>query len=419
MDDPLTKYIKECNIKNISNEEIIKNLTTKGWPVEKINQILLQINTTQIPQNPTPVEPVPTITMASDQTTSSPNNDSPSEKKPNIINVISIIVFLIASLYLFKIFSFIGIITIMGKSLSGGGLTAISAVKYFPAFGMLLILFSFITIASFYIAFKIRNGSKKSYIQSLLFLLIVPTLSSIIVVASMVSVLKFTSGNNATTSPTGSPVLNFGDPIFILNMISVILLVFSYKKFHFDNDYLSKKVRIFLILLASIIIIPTGLVIYSDYSKSFDTDYGFTLAKEQTIYHIYKPILLPGNLSYATKFSVGNKLAGKQNAVKVAFDIPFDKIIKGEKTRPIVITQVGVDADFNFENFALTYTKGAVSQKIQLPKAINQNGYILQKKFGNTTLSYLVFVTSDNVLISIASNKATPEELTNLSNTLQ
>lgn len=417
MDDQLIKYIKECRSKNISNEEIIKNLSSKGWPIEKINQVLLQINTTQIPQNPTPVEPVPVI--VSDQTSSSSNNDSSSEKKPNIINVISIIVFLIASLYLFKIFSFIGIITIMEKSLSGGDLAAISVVKYFPAFGMLLFLFSFITIASFYIAFRIRNGSKKSYIQSLLFLLIVPTLSSIFAVMLMTSVLKFTSDNTTTTSPTSSFGLNFGDPIFILNMISVILLAFSYKKFHFNNDHLSKKVKVFLALLSLMIIIPTGLVIYSDYSKSFDTDYGFTVAKEKSDYHIYKPILLPENLSYATKFSLGNELAGKQNAVKVAFDIPFDKILKGEKTKPIVITQVGIDAGFNFDKFASTYTKDAVPQKTQLPKAANQNGYLLQKKLGNTTLSYLVFVTSDNVLISIASNKATSEELINLSNTLQ
>lgn len=417
MDNSLTKYIKECKSKNISDEEIIKNLTTHGWPVEKINQELLKLNTTQIPQNPTPIEPVPAKVL--DQTTFPTNNDSPPEKKPKVINVISIVIFLIASLYLFKIFSFIGIIAVMGKSFSGGDLAAISVIKYFPAFGILLILFCFITIASFYIAFKIRNGSKISYILSLLFLLIVPTVSSVIAVTSMSSILKFTSGNTTTTSPTSSSVLNFGDPLFILNIISVILLAFSYKKFHFDNNYLSKKVRIFLILLSSIIIIPTGLVIYSDYSKSFDTDYGFTLAKEQTTYHIYKPILLPGNLSYATKFSIGKELAGKQNAVKVAFDIPFEKIIKGEETKPIVITQVGIDTGFNFDNFASTYTKDAVPQRTSLQKAANQNGYILQKKLGNTTLSYLIFVTNDNVLISIASNKATPEELINLSNTLQ
>ncbi len=413
MDDSLIKYIKECKSKNISDEEIIKNLISKGWSIEKINQILFQINKLSILDQSI-------STSSSDLITSSPDNLSLStEKKPNIINVISIIIFLIASLYLFKIFSFIGIIAIMGKSLSGGDLASISVVKYFPAFGMLLILFSFITSISFYLAFKIRNGSKKSYVQSLLFMLIIPTLSSIITVMSMTSILKFTSGNTATTSPTNFSVLNFGDPLFILNIMSVILLAFSYKQFHFNNDHLSKKVNIFIILIISIIIIPTGLVIISDYSKSFDTDYGFTLAKGQTTYHIYKPILLPGNLSYATKFSVGKELAGKQNAVRVAFDIPFDKMIKGEKTKLIVMTQVEVDSGFNFDNFASTYTKNAVPQKTQLPKAINQYGYVLQKKLGNTTLSYLIFVTSDNVLISVASNKATPEELINLSNTLQ
>jgi hypothetical protein len=40
MDDSLTKYIKECKSKNISDEEIIKNLTAHGWPLEKIKPLL-------------------------------------------------------------------------------------------------------------------------------------------------------------------------------------------------------------------------------------------------------------------------------------------------------------------------------------------------------------------------------------------
>lgn len=42
MDDPLTKYIKECRSKNISDEEIIKNLTIHGWPIEDIKLSLNQ-----------------------------------------------------------------------------------------------------------------------------------------------------------------------------------------------------------------------------------------------------------------------------------------------------------------------------------------------------------------------------------------
>lgn len=69
MEDPLIKYIKECKNKNFSDEDIIKNLTTKGWPIEKINQAFLQMNTIQIPQNPAPSQPVSTI--VSDQTATS------------------------------------------------------------------------------------------------------------------------------------------------------------------------------------------------------------------------------------------------------------------------------------------------------------------------------------------------------------
>ena len=49
MDDELIKYIQECKSKNISDEEIIKNLTSKGWPVEKIKLLLSTIPEQLIP----------------------------------------------------------------------------------------------------------------------------------------------------------------------------------------------------------------------------------------------------------------------------------------------------------------------------------------------------------------------------------
>lgn len=52
MDDPLAKYIKECKSNNISDEEITKNLTMHGWPIEKIKPLL---------ENTTPEQSIPTI----------------------------------------------------------------------------------------------------------------------------------------------------------------------------------------------------------------------------------------------------------------------------------------------------------------------------------------------------------------------
>lgn len=250
-------------------------------------------------------------------------------------------------------------------------------------------------------------------------MLIVPTLSSIIAVISMTSVLKFTSGNTNSTSPTSSSSLNFGDPIFILNIISVILLAFSYKKFHFNNDHLSKKVKVFLIIIAFVVFIPTGLIIFSDYAKSLDTDYGYIKAKATVNYHIYKPSSLPNNLTYATKFISGKELVNKQTAVQVAYDIPFDQLMKGEKPKTIILKQVDVESGFNLDTFAATFVKDANLQKIVLPNALNQTGYLSQKKLGNSTLNAIVYLTKDNVLITFISPKATAEELTQLAESLQ
>ena len=408
MEDSLIKYIKECKSKNISDEEIIRNLTLHNWPIEKIKQAFLQIN------------PIPVSTTISDQSVSLTKNDvSPTEKKPKIINIISIFIFLIASLYIFKLLGFLGIIVIMGKSLSGNGLVVFSVIKYFPSFGILLILFSFVTFFTFYFTFKIRNGSKKSFFLGLLFLLIVPTLSSFIAVILIAPIAKLGAALNTTQASSPLKPVNFLDPIFILNIVSVILLVISYKKFHFNNVSLSKKAKVFLIIIFTVIFVPSGLIIFSDYAKSFDTDYGYTNAKASVNYHIYRPKSLPDNLSYATKFSLGNEFAGRQNGVRVGFDIPFDKIIKGEKTKPIVMNQVIVESGFDIDRFSSTFIKDVNPQKIKILKSVNQNGYLFQKKFGTANSYFIVFMTNDNILISLGSINASPEELAQLAESLQ
>lgn len=38
--EELLNYVKECRIKNISDKEIIENLSSHGWPIDKINEVL-------------------------------------------------------------------------------------------------------------------------------------------------------------------------------------------------------------------------------------------------------------------------------------------------------------------------------------------------------------------------------------------
>lgn len=412
MENPLIKYIKECKNKNITDEEIIKNLTSKGWPIEKIYQAFLRINSAQIPQNPIP-QLIPTTPLTSI------NKINPSaEKKSKIIDIISIIIFLIAFLYVRKIFDLLEIIIIMEQS--GVSVVVNYILKYFPAFGILPVLFSCVTLAVFYLAFKIRDGSKKSFWLDLPFLLIVPPLSSLITLILMMPVMKLGAALNSTVYyPLKSINFNFIDPIFFLDAVSIILLITSYKKFNFENNSLSKKAKVFLIMVSVVIFVPVTVLISSNCAASFSTDYGYAYAKTRLNYHIYRPSPLPDNLVYTTIFILGMNLAGKQNGVRVAFDTSLDKILKGDKAKPIVITQVAVDPGFDLYKFTETYTKDTVPQKVKISNAVDKQGYLYQNKFVRSSENFIVFLTKDNIFISLSSSKVTPEELIRLAETLK
>ena len=405
----LINYIKTQKQQNVTDETIRKSLFKSNWSIEDINQAFLQINTP---------------TLSSQQNISLPDNVySPAKEKPKIIKTISVLIFLIASLYILSTVSLLGIIIIMERSMGAGDLV-FSFLKYFPTFGIIPIMFSFVTFFFFYLAFKIRNGSKFSFWFGIPSLLIFPAFVAFLSQILMSPFVKLaTSYNYSDKSIPSFPLnpsnLRFVDPIFILSIISVVLIAISFKKFHFNNDPISNKVKVFLALVAVILIIPTVSIISIDYLKAQDTDYGYTKVKTAAGYHIYKPSSVPNGLTYTTKFILGKELAGKQTAVQVAYDIPLNELMKGVQSKPIVVKQVEVESGFNLETFATTFIKDTTPQKITLSKAVNQTGYLSQKKLGNSTLSAIIYLTNDNVLIALISPKASSEELTQLAELLE
>ena len=156
-----------------------------------------------------------------------------------------------------------------------------------------------------------------------------------------------------------------------------------------------------------------------EYIKANDADYGYINAKSQVTYHIYKPTFVSNELVNATKFVVGKELAGKQNAVRVAYDVPFDVMVKTGQSKPIVLTQVGIETSFNLDSFVATFMKDATPQKATLLTAVNQTGYLLQKPLGSSTLSAVVYLTNDNVLVTLMSPKASSDELVQLAGSLE
>jgi len=425
----LIAYIKSQKLQGKTDELIRNDLVANKWAESDINLALLQINNPNS-YTPTSLNTSQPTTYKSVQpqsqgfTQQAETSITSTEERPKMIKTISILLFLIAGLYILSTISMLGIMVIMDRALSAGDLV-FSFLKYFPSWGFIPIMFSLVTLIFFYVAFKVRNGSKFSLWLGIGSLLAIPIPAALISQMLMSPFINLVSSASQTADeaipkiPVSPSTFRFGDSIFILTFISLVLLLVSFKKFQFSNDSLSNKTKVILSVLAAILLLPTVTLVSLGYVKANDTDYGYSNAKSQVAYHIYKPTLVSRELTNATKFIVGKELAGKQNAVRVAYDVPFDIMVKTGQFKPIVVTQVGIEAGFNLDTFVTTFMEGATPQKITLAAGLNQTGYLLQKPLGNSTLSAVVYLTNDNVLLTLMSPKASSDELIQLSSSLK
>lgn len=399
----LLQYVADLKQQGKSDDAIREILVSTGWPVEDINHVCAQINSQSSSQQPS---------LSNDQ------NDVSAEEKPKIIKAAATLVFSIGTLYTMGAISILGVILVMNMAMSNSYL-AVSVLQYFPTTGVVPIVFSLVSLFFFYVAIKIGSGSKFSFLLALSSLVVVPVLVAFFSQALLSPFLGVLAGNTEN-SPVPTAVLELRhDLILILAIVCVILLLLSFKKFTFTNESISKKAKIFLGLVFGILVVPVISIVLLNFSNARETDYGFTKAKATVGHHIYKPAIIPSGFAYASTFVLEKELAGKQSAVQVVFDIPFDMLLKGEQSNPIVLSQVHVGAGFDLYSFATTYMEDADIQEMYLMNAADNEGYLLQRSIGDSTLSSILYLTQDNILISVISPKATSEELVALINSFE
>lgn len=315
----------------------------------------------------------------------------------------------------------LGVMVVMERVFSVENTVVFSFLQYFPTWGLVPILFSLLTVVFLYVAFKIRNGSRFSLWLGIGALVTVFPVAFIIhmLIAPFVSFTSSLSETAGDTLPMNFNMFRFGDLIFILAFISLVLLFMSFKKFRFSNDLLSRRAKVFLTILTVIFVLPTVAFISFGYIKASDTDFGYTDAQSQVTYHVYKLSPLPPDLVNATKFLTDKELAGRQDAVRVAYDVPFDVGLTTGQSKLIILTQVGVGPGFDVGSFAATFIEDATVQQTPLTVGANQTGYLLQRTSESLAITAVVYVTSDNVLITLMSPGAGSDELMRLAEGLR
>ena len=432
----LIEYIKFQKSKNIDDEDIINELLDNNWAQDDIEDALDKVRSLD-PSTPFEIQEkdrdkvfvidseVSHPATVVKETVEVPVGDKPSA----IVGVISLLFVVISFLFIYKAGMMIAIMSIIDHfSYTEGSMYYF--LKQFPMYGWVVITFALSSSVLLFNAFKIKSASKRSFIMGVLSLLILPTSLLIInytlmhAVGSYFSIQDISLGENAPKIPTGTYTLVVGllsEPAFFISFITLCILVFSRKKFHFKDSRIPSKNIKYFTFLSALFIVPTLFIVLKSYSVAKSDDFGYSRAKSKTRYHIYKPVVMPLGLVYASNFMTGKEMAGLKDAVQVVYDYTLDEVINIKKSRPVIVKQVGVHRTFNISNY-VSDVSGVYSETstVNIPGTVGEVGYLISNTLDKSGDNLnLIFQKNDNVLISISTTDSGKQDLIDIALSLE
>lgn len=209
-----------------------------------------------------------------------------------------------------------------------------------------------------------------------------------------------------------------------LGIVTILLFIIFRKKFNQPEKELSKRRKIIFVCIAFSIIGLTGFYLLGVYYIAYHPDYKYEETSKTVGFHIYKPDMIPGGRQQTTTFYLYNKkLAGKENAVRVAYSTPFSKLINGEKTDPIIITQAKMDDGFNLNQYVNTQKANDSKQETKITSVPelnrgNHQAYLIERPFGIKKYGALHILTNDNILVEISTIGETSDDILKIGESL-
>ncbi|MBU1885326.1 hypothetical protein KKE34_01825 [Patescibacteria group bacterium] len=378
-----------------------------------------------------PTQPVVPINQPSPLVTPTPDLLDPPKSCKSISLLLILLAFLAGIMWLGNM----AILLILKYSIASAshGLISTDFLSLIPGYGWFPIIFAIASGIYLFSAFKVKDGSKKSWLISLAIVLIVPIVLTIIINATLPLIYK---ANFQITNDTQEVIAGINGMASIFSSISLdylvaviilILLLISYKKFTLPATPLTAGKKTFLIITCAILILPSSFLLIQTYIQSTDTDHGLTQLSEQTDIHIYRPTRLPNNRVYATNFYLNNSpkhnLAGRTDYIRVAFDHSLNDMLYARNSPSlIVMNQVDVPTGFNFTNYVDSiFPSNTDTKQIAMPNAINNQATLIitNSETGNFQIKTVTFVTTDNILISLMSPQSSLEDLITIANSLE
>ena len=432
----LLEYIKSQKAKGKKDDEIRADLEYNNWVGDDIEEGLGKVNSLD-PNTPFEVEikdrdKVFVIDDEIVHPAAEVHEDikAPIGDKPKVVtSIISILFAIISFLLIYRVGMMIAIMTVVNYySYTTGAMYYF--LNEFPLYGWVIMSFSLSACIFLYGSFKLNLCTKAAFWFALISLLILPVSLSYVNYKLMFSVAKYFSSEailfsqGAPDIPSATSTLLIGvlgEPAFFVSVLTLIILLISYKKFHFTGIGLTSKSKRLFVTLTILFILPTSFMVFNSYRKVSNDDFGYTNVTRKVNYHVYKPDPIPLGLVYASNFTSDKELTGRRNAVSVTYDFVYEQSPDISESRPIVMKQIGVKNDFSIADFIVTES-GVYSTQKEIPIANSKdgNGYLIKNKLGNSDETKdLVYLTPDNVLIYISTVDSGEYDLIDLASSLK
>jgi len=432
----LFEYIKSEKLNGVLDDDIKTTLLENNWEEKDIDEVLTKINKLN-PDTPFEVNVKDRDKVfVVDDTRINPALEVRREVRIPIGNkvktmptIISVLFVVISFLFIYKAGFMITIMSIVNYFSHTTG-----AIYYFlnefPLYGWVVVSLALSASIFLYGSFKVKSGTRFSFWFGVIILITLPISLSYINYKLMYSVSEYFSSDaiilnqNAPKIPQGTSTLVvgvLGEPAFFFPLATLLVLLISYKKFNFPNQKLSFKNLKLLILLVLLFTVPTALVVMSGYKKAKTDDFQFKFVSDRVDFHVYKPNPIPLGMVYVTNFIDGKDLAGRNDAIQVTYDYAFEQVPEAMSSRPVVLKQVEVPKNFSISQYLLTESGTYSIQKtMQLDNSVDKNAYLIENRLPNGVSSKnLVFLTPDNVLISISTVESSEYDLLDIAKSLQ
>jgi len=431
----LIEYVKSRKNSGVDDDVIKEELVNNNWADDDIEEVFSKVNSFD-PTTPFEVhrkdrDSVFVVDSGQDHPASVAKDDIkiPVGEKPTpVINVIFILFIVISFLLIYKAGVMVAVMGIVNRASYTSG-AMYYFLKEFPLYGPVIILFSISASIILYSAFSLKTGSRKSFIFGLLRLLILPTVLSLINYKLMSSVVKYFSISSVDLG-RGIPKLSteayniiggvLNEPVFILSFITLIILLVSHKKFKVQNNRISKKNILTIVLVSLVFIVPSVISVISGYLVVKNDDFGYKKVSSKAGFHIYRPDPMPLGLIYVSNFSSGKDIEGEKNAVHVTYDFSLNEAIDIKQSRPIVLKQAKVGSKFSMEDFVKKVSGGyGKFEIIDLSLAKNNKAYFVDDSLSASGSKSVLILTDENILISISTVLSSKHDLIDIASSLK